>query len=294
VTRVALIVALWLWPVAVLGQTPGRHCLDSGHAKWVMHQLAVTQLNPGGVEVSARAGVCLPLVRDPRVLLTYTHVETGALANLSPAYLQLGGYAQITPLSPLQLRVELSGLGYWPLFFSRAGYFALSGYDADFRSSALPHEMAGTATGWNLNLIAVLRFRAPSEGAVRVFGLNLFSAERWSVGDADYYFNLRRDLPLARADWVVVNEGLLGVETRLSGELHLRLGVFDSVRWVPASDYVGNQVGILAMLWHPSPTGLLRDLQPFVRVGIHTHHAFRAGTVAVMVGSFVSYDLGDV
>jgi len=275
-------------------ETPveGRHCVGQARPAWVLHQLLVAQINPGGVENSMRAGLCLPLFTEPHILLAYSSLEVGAISYLSPAYKELGGYLQVTPVSPLQLRAELGGVVIWPFPFPRAGYFGLSGYDADFQSDALPKGEARSATGWNLNLIAILRFRAPRNSAIQVFGFSMLSAERWVIGDQGFYFNLRRDLPLARADWVVANEALLGFELPFSGELRIRIGAFDSFRHVPAADYTGNQVGIFAMLWHPAPTGALRDLSPFLRLGIHTHHAFRAGTPALLAGTFVSYDLG--
>lgn len=273
----------------------GHHCLDEERTKWVLHHLLVAQVNPAGAESSARLGLCTPLITRPGVLFAYTSLEVGVLKYLSPAYGQLGGYVQVTPLSLLQLRAELSGLTYWPFPFDRAGYFDLAGYGADFTADALPRAQAGSATGWNLNLIGVLRLRIPLSPRLAAVVLSMWTAEHWVVGDADFYFNLRRELPLARRDWIVTNESVAAAELSVDASWRLRLGLFESWKHVPASDYGANLLGLFLGAHWPRPTGLLegmRDLQPFLRVGIYTAHRFREGTVYGLAGVLSSYDLG--
>jgi hypothetical protein len=275
-----------------MDEASGRHCLGETRAKWVVRQLAGAQNNPGGGENTVRVGICVPLVTRPGPLFDLTHVEVGVVNALSPAYVNGGGYVQITPLSLLVLRAELSGVAYWSFPFPRAGYFPLSGYDAPFDDDDLPSEDGAAATGWLLRLVGVLRLRFPRDATVRVVGMSLFEAERWSIGDAGYYFNLRRDVRMARTDWVVNNEALLGLEVPVVGTMFLRMGVFDSFRTVPRARYGANQVGVFAMPWWERPASRVYDLAPFLRVGMYTGHAFRTGGFSVLGGTFVSFDLG--
>ena len=273
----------------------GHHCLDEQRSKWVLHHLLAGQYNPPGVETSERLGLCVPFITEPGVLFAYTSFEVGLVNYLSPAYGQLGGYVQLTPLSLLQLRAELSGLYYWPFPFDRAGYFPVAGYDAPFDREALPMENAESAPGWNLNLIAVVRARVPLAPTFAVLLLSVWSAEYFRIGDASHYYNLRRELITARSDWIVANESVLAGELTMSPEWRFRVGVFDSWRTVPASGYAANQVGLFLGAHWPRPTGLLesmRDLQPFLRVGIYTAHGFREKQISLLLAILSSYDLG--
>ncbi len=273
----------------------GRHCLAEEQTKWVLHQMLVAQVNPGGTELSSRLGLCTPLVTRPGVLFAHTSLEVGVLEYLSPAYGQVGGYVQVTPLSILQLRAELSGLAYWPFPFPRAGYFDLQGYDSDFRPEALPKEDAQTALGWNLNLVGVLRARVRLSDRLGIVALSMWAAERWVVGDGEFYFNLRRDLPLARRDWLVTAESLGAAEIAVDETWAVRLGLFDSFKWVPESGYTANQVGLLVGASWPNADFLIdgmRELQPMLRVGLYTAHEFRTWTVSALLGVLASYDLG--
>jgi len=273
----------------------GHHCLDEQESKWVLHHLLAGQYNPPGAETSERLGLCFPLITAPGVLFAYTSVEVGILNYLSPAYGQLGGYVQVTPLSIIQLRAELSGLYYWPFPFDRAGYFPVAGYDAEFTREALPKDDAQSAPGWNVNLIGVLRLRVPLSEAWAALVLSIWSAEYFSIGDASHYFNLRRELVAAQRDWIVANESVAAAEVAVSPEWRFRFGIFDSWRAVPAAGYAANQVGLFLGAHWPRPTGLLesmRDLQPFLRLGIYTAHGFRRSQISILLAVLSSYDLG--
>lgn len=276
-------------------EAEARHCLHDARSKWVLHSLLAGQVNATGAELSARLGLCVPLFTRPSVLFARTHVEVGLVEYLSPAYGQLGGYAQVTPLSFLKLRSELSGLAYWPFPFPRAGYFGLESYEADFGSEALPKEEARGALGWNLNLIGILQLRLPLGGRVSAVVYSMWTAEHWNVGSAPFYFNVRRDLPLARRDWVLTTESVVAAEIEVTPSWSLRPGVFDSWRAVPASGYAANEVGLFAGAHFPRPAwlpGSVHDFQPFVRVGVYTAHRFRTGTLSALAGIMTSYDLG--
>ncbi len=228
--------------------------------------------------------------RSSSARITTDSLRTSSQHTSSSSSSHIGAYAQLTPLSPLQLRIELGHVSVWPFFFDRAGYFGLAGYDADFRNDRLPAEDASSAQGWNLNLVAILRARIRI-GSVGIVVMNQLNYEYWRVGEADFYLNLRRDVVMSRSDWVLYNEALLCLEINLNDDIAMRVGVFDAVKYVPRSGYLGHLIGGMVMFnWRRLSRGVY-DLSPFVRVGGYTHHAFRRGTTAVTVGVIASYEL---
>ena len=273
----------------------GHHCLDEEKSKWIGHQLLGGQLNPAGIEISGRYGLCFPFITTPGPLFAYTSLEVGVVEYLSPAYGELGGYVQLTPISILQLRAELMGLAYWPFPFPRAGYYGdLTGYDADFTPDALPAEDAGSATGWNLNLFTILRLRIPLSEKLGIVALSMWSYEYFDIGDGDYYFPVRRDLIVAQSDWMIASESFVAAEYAVTDALRLRVGLYDSFRTVPASGYSANQVGLFLGAHWPVASELLKDVQPFVRFGIYTAHEFRTSEPSLLFGSLWSYDFGEI
>ena len=259
----------------------------------VLSQLIGAQYNPLGVENSFRLGLCSPLIERPGILFEYTHVEIGVLNYLSPAFTHIGTYFQITPLSLLQFRIEVSWVAVWPFFFDRAGFYNVDGYDSNFSRDALPAEEAGTETGWNINLVTILRARIRL-GPVALVVLDQLNYEYWSIGEQSHNLNLRRDLVLARSDWVLYNEAILCLEIPLTSSINMRIGGFDSLRWVPSSGYLGNLAGGILMFHWPETRHGVRDLSPFIRVGGYTNHAFRRGEFSAVLGLLASYDLGTV
>lgn len=270
----------------------GRHCLNSGGAKWVVRQLAAAQWQPAGAENSFRVGLCLPFITEPHALFDHTSVEFGVTNYLSPAYALYGGYVQITPISILQFGAEYNAVVYFPFVTDRAGYFRLDGYDSDFRLLALPSDNAETAQGSNLNLTVALRARVPLSESVGVVLLSMLSFEYWDIGDQAFYLNLRRELPVAQSDWFLSNELIVAAELIVTEHFRLRVGAYDAVRYVFESSYLANQAGLLVMGYWPTPGGVVRELSPFLRAGIYTHHAFRVGQVSLLGGVLVNYELG--
>lgn len=274
-------------------ERPGRHCAGEPVAKWVGDQLLAVQTNPLGLETVVRAGACIPLFRMPGVLFEQTQLQVGVSTFLSPAYAHVGGYVQLTPLSLLQLRAELTGIGMWVFPSDRGAYFALDSYDADYRDEVLTSEVGESATGWNLNLTAILRLRVPV-GPIALIAVDSFGMERWSVGDGSHFVLLRHDVASAQSDWIAVNDALLLAEIPLSDSIALRVGAFDALRWVPEAGYVRNLVGGIATLVLARPTGAIFELQPLVRAGIYTHHAFRESELSIVVGATAAYDFGRI
>ncbi len=275
-------------------ETRGRHCAGRGRSQWVVTQLLAAQHNPDGALNHLRVGACFPLIRTPGVLYDYTNIEFGLINDLSPSFVQVGGYLQVTPLSFLQLRVDSSGVVYWPLPTSRTGYNPVDGYGSRYDPAVFPKGTGTVATGWNFNFVANFRAKIPFNEVWALLVVNIFHLGYWDVGDANYYVNLRWDLILQNQDWMFNNEAMLGVESRFNRDFGMRYGFFDSFRHVPESGYDGHQVGIFAMGWWPNPSDAVWDLTPFVRAGMYIDHGFRAETFSIVGGVTTQYRLGDL
>lgn len=271
---------------------PPQHCTGERSSRWVLHQHLFFQVGPTGLESSLRAGLCFPLVDDPGLLWNSTHVEVGVANLLSPAYVALGPYVEVIPIAPIVLRIEAMPTVYFPFPFDRAGYFGLTSYNDDFRPDALTSDLAESAFGWNVNGIAMLRLRFPSEGLFRVLLLDIFNVEFWSIGSEPFFYLLRRELVLAESDWELTNDAALALEIAIEDELLLRFGVYDSIKWVFASDYVVHHVGAIATMAIQNVSGGVFEIQPLIRFGFYTHHAFREGDPYVLIGATADYDLG--
>lgn len=269
----------------------GEHCLGAGRSRFVWHHLLVGQYQPLGLEHTGRVGYCVPFVNDPGALWSHTSFEVGVVDYLSPAYGNIGGYIELAPISLLVLRVELTYMAYWPFPINRAGYFSRSGYDDDVRSENLPYELAESADGFNLNLHAVLRAKVDL-GPVALVVLNALALSFWQIGDEDYYVQPRYELVMARADWGLTNEAMLMVEIPLPRNIGLRVGVYDALRYGIGSRMVNNNVGLLVMANWPTLGRSVRNLAPFLRVGMYTNHPYHEGpTVTAYLGLLLGFDL---
>lgn len=284
----------WFGAVPPVRASPaeGQHCLGESKSKWVLHQQAVVVANPYGAENNLRLGWCSPLFTVPHVLFDYTHVEFGVANYLTPAYAWGGPYFQITPLSVLQLRAEAMGGGYWAFPFRRAGYYEVSGYDADFEPRNFPAEEGTSAPGLYISLFAIARARVNLGGAWSVAMLNITNLESHALGTGEFFINIRRDVITRQYDWIVSNDAMLFLEQAVTPRWTVRMGGYHNYRWVPASGYDAHIAGGIVMLAWPEAGDMVRNLSPFVRGGVHFGHPFRSGELTAMLGVLVSYDLG--
>jgi hypothetical protein len=99
---------------------------------------------------------------------------------------------------------------------------------------------------------------------------------------------------LAREDWRLVNTGVLLVEVDLDRDVRLQVGAYDDLRVVPASGYVGHQLGPIAILSIEHASSDVVEVAPFLRAGYYTDHVIRAGELTILGGVEVSYDLGAI
>jgi hypothetical protein len=275
-------------------QHTGANCAGRPEARWTYNMLFVFKYNPLGVEYRGRVGVCAPFIRDRGALFDLSNVGVGIAHEISPAYGHLGGYVDFAPLSILTFRVMATGLVYWEFPMNRAAYFPVDNYEAEITSELYPPERGFTATGWNVNFIANFQLKIDI-GPIGLVALDSFAYELWRVGDEPYYVNLRHDVVMRAYDQVVANEAMLMVEIGLPRNMLLRVGAFDSLRWIGDATYNNHHLGLVAMLaWPELPRGT-RNLTVFLRAGWYVDRSpvdISPGTPVIYLGLLSTWDLG--
>jgi hypothetical protein len=220
------------------------------------------------------------------------HLQGGVTTMLSPVYLIGGGYLEFAPFSFLSFRGDIVGAGIWPIGMNGAGFYGVSGYGADVRGQNLPAESGRTATGWFASGSMTLQAAVDFGGGTRLVFANELGASYVVLGDADFYYSMKSDLILARQDVLLTNSGFIGIEHRVASDMLVRLGAYDDLRHVPASGYVGHQLGPIAMVEWQRPAPSIGTLTVFVRGGGYTHHLIRAQEATILGGVSVDYTLG--
>lgn len=258
----------------------------------VMHEQLVLLLNPMGTEHRLDAAVRSETGDADDLLTQGTHVEGGISTAVSPVYAVGGGYVQASPLSFLVLRGSIEGISVWPIGMDGAGHYGITGYDADVHSQNLSADDAGSASGFLATVSGTLQGAVEVGDGVRLLMGSELALTYASVGDASFYYSMKHDLILAQRDFVLMSSSFLGVEVRAASDIVLRFGAYDDLRYVPASGYVGHQLGPLAMIEWQRIDPTLPALAIFVRGGAYTHHVTRAEEATVLAGLSIDYDLG--
>jgi hypothetical protein len=283
----------------------GKHCYGEQQRKLILNHYLAGSINPLGIGNSMRLSVCTPLITKPGLLFDLTNFEYGLLLLTSPTDVTGGGFINITPLSVLVLRAEVSGFGIWPIPLQGAGFITLK--DAsDFTLNVLSpspfgERPAGHASGGKFLVGATLRGEVPIGRFVSIAVANSFNAEYWRVTDgtwnpaADagnvFFVSARRDVALrGPGDWVLANTAALVVGINPHPNVVLRVGFTDDLVYVPSHGYLGNIAAGLLAVSVKNLRNLARDGSFFLRVGTFTHHAFRTG-ITFALGFDVTYEL---
>jgi hypothetical protein len=282
----------------------GKHCLGEERTKLVLNHTVVGAVNPLGLENQLRLSMCTPLVRRPGLLFDFSNLEIGVANYISPTHIHLGPFLNVTPLSILVLRAEVTGLFIWPIPLPGAGYVPVDGYDK-FSAMTLDPPLTGPgsgrrAYGVRTALGATLQGQVPFGHGVSLAIVNSFTSEYWRVrpiepfeiGEAQSHFYLaRRDLVAsADGDWILANTAVALVMIDIKKNYVVRLGVTDDLVAVPASGYIGNIVAGIAAVMVRNVSTLARNLQLFVRMGGYTNHGYREG-ITLAAGLDVYYEL---
>lgn len=283
---VALLASLALATVVRAQPRPRSH--------GVAHEQLAASLNPMGAENRLDVAVRSELGDDHDLFTQGTHVEGGVSTALSPVYAYAGGYVQVSPLSFLVLRADVQSAGVWPIGMSGAGYYGLSGYDAAVNGQSLVAEEGGSAGGWSASAAVTLQGAVDLDEGVRLLVGSELDVVRTALGDRAFSYSMRHDAILAREDTLVLSSSFLGAELAPVSDFVVRFGAYDDLRHVPASGYVGHQLGPLVMVeWH-HVTREVSSLGIFVRAGAYTHHVYRTGEATVAAGLSIDFDLGDL
>lgn len=259
----------------------------------VIHQQLALLLNPMGAQHTLRLGIRDDIGDQEELLFSGAHAEAGVVSYLSPVFAIQGGYLEVSPLSFLVLRAELTQASVWAIGMDKSGFYGLDGYDADVQPQTLTADRGGGATGWSAAFGAQLQGAIPL-GDLRILIADALSLEHRSLGESPYYYSMRWDLVLARQDWLVTNEAYLLGEGHLAPDVVLHGGLYDDLRFVPASGYLGHQVGPIAALTFEEIDPALSSLTIFVRGGYYTDHVTRGDELTVLGGVSVDYDLGAI
>jgi hypothetical protein len=273
------------------GVATGSHCLGEDCSKLILDQLLGARLAPVGVENRFDLGFCFPLIRNSHPLLAYTNVRFGAVNYTSPTYVHLGGFFAISPLSILELRAEVSGLYLWPTPFDRTGYQEVDGYESHFDKPDLPASGGTSGSGVFAAFKPTLRARVGLAPKLSIAFSDTASVEFWQVGDEDFYFNCRRDMVMARKDWLFYNSGVLALEFAVHPNATLMVGAMDDLVYLLETGYTDHRLhGLLAIRLDRLGKSI-REFRPFVGVGrIFNHREFQ-GQTSVILGISTSYRL---
>ncbi len=264
--------------VAALGSVAHAapaQCLGTGGSLVIVDETLVISLAPDGFENQVKSTLCVPLIQRPGILFDYSSWDVGLFNYVSPIYDQQGITLGLVPLSFIELRADVSAVGMWSLPLDGAGYFSFPGYTTRYTEKELPSSKAGSAYGLNVTVGARLQGELPVFNDHLVI-TNSFQIDYWHVGDGSHYYNARRDVILARSDWVVKNNANLMLKVKASSTVSMQFGVQDDFTFVPGSGYVANIIGFFFSL-PIRREGTLRDIEPFIRLGTYTHHAYRSG-----------------
>jgi hypothetical protein len=270
-------------------------CAGRRSPRWVVHQRLLGVIEPLGAQHDLALGACWPLFpeRADDVAIEAAHVEVGAMSYLSPVYAYGGGFVEIAPVSFLALRLDVLGVGVWPLPLEGAGYFALPSPDAPRQGSDLPPELATTAAGWSVRGTATLSGGIPLGGDWAIVMFDSLYVERLSIGHGAYFLSVQHDVVQGNEDSVIGNEALVALDVEISGGPQLRMGAYSATRVVASTGYVGHHLGGVVTLEWDRPIPEIAVLEVFVRGGGYTHHAYRVGP-ALLGYVQITWDAGPI
>lgn len=266
----------WDTTAVPVSKSTGKNCLGDPRPKLILSNLFGIKYGDWGLENQTRIGLCTPLIKKPGILFDLSFVEAGFVMHFTPIYLMPGAYLTLAPLSVLQFQVEAAPILYWPIGVSAAGYYPIPSITSDYSKASLPAEEGGTAQGGYVRFGPNIQLAAPL-GPLRLIILDQMRFEFFSIGDADYYFHNRNDLPAARDQWFFENMAIVLVEIPLSRTASLMVGANDQLTRTIGAKAVSNAVRGTAMLRIDKPWLAGREFTTILAVGGRTHHPVRQG-----------------
>jgi len=242
------------------------------------------------MEHQLRIGGCAPLVRKPGVIFDYSFIEAGFQAHSSPIYVMPGGYVDIAPLSILQFHFQFAPVFYWPARLNGAGYYPMDSYQQDYTETLLLPELGESALGWYLRAGTTVQLAVPI-GPVDLLVSDNLMFEHWQLGEDNYYFHNRNDIPAARREWFIDNMALLLAGLPVHPNLDLRVGLNHQLTMNFGAKQMSNFFGGIAMFRFKKLGKALYDFTPLVRVGVRPQHPVREGNFTFIIALMFSADL---
>jgi len=193
--------------------------------------------NPLGAQSVSQFFYRIPLFASEDVLWESTKVDVGIVNTLSPAYDLVGVFLKIEPIAvfSLALTAQLAGF-YDALGF---GFYGLSGYEAGFDAASLKALTPRNTGGFVLSAAPTFKMAIGPVAALDTFSLTYFNVD----GGSGYFFERVGNLALGKSDVEFLNQAYV-LATIAAG---LRVGVNDSLLWVPASGYVSHRLAAMGV-----------------------------------------------
>ncbi len=217
----------------LLAGLASRSALAAGPERRLSNTLG-SSLNPVGLQDRLTLSWRWGLSRSKSPLLADAHFSLGLSDNLSPAYDRLGFWAELSPLSVLDLRVGVEPVVYFGTFGHLS---AFPSYDSDFSKKArdrIKHE-AVARTGVRLHVSPTLKMRVG-----KVIARSGAELEWWRVdAPGEFFYEPTRDMLLdSDGDALLTVSSQLLYEFRggpagrkiLGGLLHELTSVYDAPR----------------------------------------------------------------
>jgi hypothetical protein len=268
-TTSTLLLLGWVlvWPAAVLGADEAP--ASATGAKRETQEGLGTSVNNLGLQNTLDVSWRWRLTSSPSVLRRDAHVSLGLAHTLTPSYTRLGAWAELSPLSILDIRVGLEPSAYFGTFHSLMSFDRYTdAFDNDARD-ARPGKW-GFGTTVRAYVSPTLKMKVGA--LVAVAGADF---EWWRSGaPGPFFYEPSRDILLkASGDRMVATQGLLLHQQDMAAGGTLGVGLIHNLTYV--YDAPENKVQKLGV------------------VAIRQFAGRRFGLREPRIGGYVSYYLND-
>jgi len=268
-------------------------CLGEAEPKPLMRHTIGIKYGDWGIEHQLDLGGCVPIASGRGLLLDLAKIEVGVTNYFSPIYSMPAAYLEVQPLSFFKVRAEVGSIFYWPIGVASAGYYPIDGYDSDYTKPNLPAEDGAAAFGHFFRLAPTLQLAFPM-GPVRMIILDTARFDLFQIGDAEFYFHNKHDLPAANSQWFVENLAIVMVGIPVHPNAELRLGINDQLTLPLGGDAPSNALRGVAMISLTRLGKRIRDFTPILTMGGRTHHPVRQGDFNFIAAVSFAVDLSRI
>lgn len=267
---------------AVLGgaAAPGAEEPTRGRWQTETRETLGGAVNPVGLQNVLERSWTRPLFASKRTILADAHVAFGAADRLTPAYNRFGVWAELAPLSVLELRAGIEPVAYFGTFKSLLSF---PSYDARFDDRARDARGADArfAVAGRAYLSPVLKARlGPIVTRVRA------DFEWWRARtDGPFFYEPTRDTLLrARSDAMMTSEAVLLWEHVSEGGRKLLVGPVHDMTWVyDAPQNRKQDLGVLGILVLGHRVLGLREPAIYVKIFRYVEDPYKTGELGAQI-----------